>query len=212
MADGKLITFEGPDGSGKTTQVTGLTEWLRGRGYRVLTGREPGGTAIGDQVREVVHSLKNTGMDSRTEFLLYASSRAQLVAEIVRPALADGQIVLLDRFIDSTLAYQGYGRGLDLATLRLITNFATGGLIPELTIYLDVDAETALARRKASAERGAEWNRMDAQALEFYERVRAGYEQLIGAEPGRFVRVNAGRGAQDVRADVRAAVARVGLQ
>ncbi len=211
MANGKLITFEGPDGSGKTTQVTLLADWLRGRGYRVLTGREPGGTAIGDQVREVVHSLKNTGMDPRTEFLLYASSRAQLVAEIVRPALAEGQIVLLDRFIDSTFAYQGYGRGLDLAMLKLITNFATGGFVPDLTIYLDVDAETALARRKAGAARGAEWNRMDAEALEFYERVRAGYEQLISAEPDRFARVNAVRGAQDVQGDVLAAVAWVGL-
>lgn len=201
-----FISFEGPDGGGKSTQIRLLADYLTTQGRIVTATREPGGTPIGDQAREIVHSLKNTGMDARTEFLLYAASRSQLVSEVIRPALARGHIVLVDRYIDSTFAYQGYGRGLNLDTLRLITGFATGGLLPDLTIYLDIDPGVALERRQQAATGGEEWNRMDAQTLDFYQRVRAGYEQLIAADPGRWVCVD---GAQDVAAvqeSIRAAV------
>ena len=188
-----FITFEGPDGCGKTTQTTLLASYLSQQGYRVLHTREPGGTRIGEQIREIVHNPENPEMVDRAEMLLYAASRAQLVDEVIRPALAAGQIVLADRYADSTYAYQGYGRGLDLDLLRTITAFATARLRPDLTIYLDIDPETGLRRRQA--DQGAEWNRLDAATLEFHERVREGYRRLIEAEPERWVVVD---GRQDV--------------
>ena len=188
-----FITFEGPDGCGKTTQTALLESYLSQQGYRVLHTREPGGTRIGEQIREIVHNPENPEMVDRAEMLLYAASRAQLVDEVIRPALAAGQIVLADRYADSTYAYQGYGRGLDLDLLRTITAFATARLRPDLTIYLDIDPETGLRRRQA--DQGAEWNRLDAATLEFHERVREGYRRLIEAEPERWVVVD---GRQDV--------------
>ena len=188
-----FITFEGPDGCGKTTQTTLLASYLSQQGYRVLHTREPGGTRIGEQIREIVHNPENPEMVDRAEMLLYAASRAQLVDEVIRPALAAGQIVLADRYADSTYAYQGYGRGLDLDLLRTITAFATARLRPDLTIYLDIDPETGLRRRQA--DQGAEGNRLDAATLEFHERVREGYRRLIEAEPERWVVVD---GRQDV--------------
>ena len=145
---GVFITFEGPEGSGKTTQIRLLTARLEAAGYDVLTTREPGGTPIGDQIRAVVHNVANTEMVAEAEILLYSASRAQLVGELIRPALAQGQVVLSDRYADSTTAYQGYGRGLDLAALRQITVFATGGLTPDLTIYLDCSVEEGLKRKQ----------------------------------------------------------------
>ncbi|MCK4450849.1 MAG: dTMP kinase, partial [Anaerolineae bacterium] len=136
-----FITLEGPDGSGKTTQIRLLAEWLREQDYEVVLTREPGGTDIGDQIRVVLHDPRNTAMDARTEILLYSASRAQHVAQRIRPALAAGKIVISDRYADSTLAYQGYGRGLNLETLRTITAFATGGLMPDLTLYLDITSQ-----------------------------------------------------------------------
>jgi dTMP kinase len=146
-----FITFEGPDGSGKSTQVRLLVDHLCRQGFPVFQTREPGGTVIGDQIRAVLHDLKNAGMHAHTEILLYAASRAQLVAQEIRPRLAAGEIVICDRYADSTLAYQGYGRGLDLDTLRVILRFATGGLQPDLTLYLDIPAEEGL--NAASVER-----------------------------------------------------------
>ncbi len=185
---GIFITFEGPEGSGKSTQIRLLAERLTARGLNVIALREPGGTAIGDQIRDVLHDMKNQEMDPRTELLLYSASRAQIVAQVIRPHLAAGGIVICDRYADSTMAYQGYGHGLDLDTLRLITEFATAGLKPDLTIYLDIDAEQGLARRNASGE---EWNRMDALHLDFHQRVQAGYQALIAADPERWVKIKA---------------------
>lgn len=190
-----FITFEGPDGSGKSTQIPLLVDALRAEGRTVFATREPGGTPIGDQIRQVLHDLKNAEMDAHTEILLYAASRAQLVAQEIRPRLARGEIVICDRYADSTLAYQGYGRGLDLDTLRRILTFATGGLKPNLTIYLDLPAEDGLARREQASHQGAEWNRLDAEGLAFHRRVREGYQALIAAEPGRWANVC---GADDV--------------
>ena len=195
-----FITLEGPEGSGKTTQARLLAAWLRDQGYQVTLTREPGGTDIGDQIRAVVHDPENRAIDARTEFLLYSASRAQHVAQRVRPALAAGEIVVSDRYADSTLAYQGYGRGLDLEALRRITGFATGGLTPDLTLYLDIPAEDGLQRRQLGE---GEWNRLDAEALGFHQRVRAGYLELVKREPRRWVVIHADRSVEEVQAEIR---------
>ena len=202
-----FITFEGPDGSGKTTQAQLLYEYLQERGYPVFLTREPGGTGIGDQIREVLHSLENTEMLPQTEILLYSASRAQLVGQIIRPHLARGEIVLCDRYADSTLAYQGYGHGLDLQILQVITSFATGGLKPDLTIYLDIDVEEGLRRKLAAHQTGeAEWNRMDQQELAFHRQVRGGYLQMVAAEPERWVVIEAAQPADAAQRAIRAEV------
>jgi dTMP kinase len=195
-----FITFEGPEGSGKSTQIRLLAAYLQERGRTVITTREPGGTAIGDQIRACLHDVNNTAMIAAAEILLYSASRAQLVAELIRPALAAGQIVLCDRYADSTMAYQGYGRGLDKNDLAQITQFATGGLQPDLTFLLDIEIERGLQRR---LENGQEMNRMDRQTAAFYERVRQGYCQLAAAAPGRWVIVDGDRPVADIQADLR---------
>jgi dTMP kinase len=194
-----FITLEGSDGSGKTTQAQRLIGVLQARGYSVYHTREPGGTPIGDQIRAVLHSLENTAMHPQAEVLLYAASRAQLVAQVIRPRLAAGDLVLCDRYVDSTLAYQGYGHGLDLAQLHHIQTFATGGLKPDLTLYFDMAVEAALERRKHA---NAEWNRMDSQALDFYRRVRAGYLALVAAEPQRWITVDAAQAPEAVHQEI----------
>jgi dTMP kinase len=200
-----FITFEGPDGSGKTTQLQLLVRWLHEREREVVLTREPGGTAIGEQIRTVLHDPDNKAMDSRTEILLYAADRAQHVAQMIRPALANDKIVISDRYVDSTLAYQGYGREMDLARLRTITDFATGGLKPDLTFYLDILPEEGLQRRQLGGE---EWNRMDAEALAFHRRVRAGYLALVEADQGRWEVIDADRPVEDVQAEIRSVVAK----
>ncbi|MBN1890174.1 MAG: dTMP kinase [Thermoflexales bacterium] len=199
-----FITFEGPDGSGKSTQIHLLAEFLRGQGYDVLTTREPGGTPIGEQIRDVLHSLHNKAMSPRAEILLYCASRAQLVEQLIRPHLATGGVVLCDRYADSTLAYQGYGHGLPLLTLRMILGFATGGLRPDVTIYLDVESDEGLQRRKAS---GDEWNRMDEQSLDFHRRVRLGYLALAHDQPQRWRVLDGARPVDLIAEDIRAIVA-----
>ncbi|HHS96579.1 MAG TPA: dTMP kinase [Chloroflexi bacterium] len=198
-----LITFEGPEGSGKTTQARLLAEHLREKGYGVVLTREPGGTPIGDQIRRILHDPDNVGMYAWAEVFLYTASRAQLVAEVIRPALAAGKLVICDRFYDSTLAYQGYGRGLDLKTLWQITRIATGGLVPDLTLYLDIQPDEGLTRRLLG---GGEWNRMDQEALAFHRRVRAGYLELAGMEPERWVVIDGARSIQDVQQEIVAVV------
>lgn len=194
-----FITFEGPDGSGKSTQIRLLAEQLTAAGHNLLVTREPGGTEIGEQIRHVLHDLKNKAMQPRAELLLYSAARAQLVGEKIKPHLATGGIVLSDRFYDSTLAYQGYGHGLDLDALRQITTFATQRLRPDLTLLFDIDAEMGLQRRKHNA---SEWNRLDDYALAFHERVRAGYGELMRLEPGRWVRLDAAQPVEALAAAV----------
>ncbi|MGH2538546.1 MAG: dTMP kinase [Candidatus Promineifilaceae bacterium] len=195
-----FITFEGSEGSGKTTQIALLADFLRGRGCGVLTTREPGGTEIGEQVRAVLHDVHNRSLTPTAEVLLYFASRAQLVEELIRPALAAGQFVVCDRYADSSLAYQGYGRGLDLDDLRQLARIATGGLQPDLTLLLDVESGAGLARRSSA---GAEMNRMDLQAAVFYERVRQGYHALAAAEPARWRIINANRPLEEIQANIR---------
>jgi dTMP kinase len=187
-----FITFEGPDGAGKSTQIDLVARHLRQLGYEVFYTREPGGTAIGDQIREILHDVNNTEMTARAEILLYSASRAQLVQEVILPRLAQGQVVLCDRYADSTYAYQGYGRQLDFDSLRLITRFATQALQPDLTIFLDLEVEEGLRRKSAASATGqGEWNRMDQLELAFHQRVRAGYLEMAAAEPERWLVVDA---------------------
>ena len=197
-----FITLEGPEGSGKTSQLPRLADFLREQGYDLITTREPGGTEIGDQIRKVLFDLDNKGMNPRSEILLFQASRAQLVDEVIRPALKDSKIVLCDRYADSTLAYQGYGHGVNMDTLREIVTFATGGLKPDLTVFLNVNVEEGLNRRN----KGGDWNRLDDYDQDFHRRVYDGYQQLIAAEPGRWVVVNASQPAEAVAADLQKVV------
>jgi dTMP kinase len=194
-----FITFEGPDGSGKTSQIAPLVQYLQKEGYSVLITREPGGTQIGDQVRTILFDLENVAMHPRTETLLFLASRAQLVEEVIRPHLQKDGIVLSDRFADSTLAYQGYGHGNDLEQLRCLLEFATGGLRPDLTLLFDIEVETGLRRR----EKGGDWNRLDAYDLAFHQHVRAGYHRLAAEKPDRWITINAEQPPELVQAAVR---------
>ena len=195
-----FITLEGPEGSGKSTQALMLAQFLSDNGFSVVTTREPGGTSIGYQIRGVLHDVANEEMESETEFLLYSASRAQLVREVIRPALLESKVVLCDRYADSSIAYQGYGRGLDLETLLAVTEFATGGLVPDLTLLLDIDVEQGLSRRIDGDE---EMNRLDLQEIAFHQRVRDGYHQLAAAGPERWVLVDAGRRPEEIQRDLR---------
>lgn len=198
---GLFITFEGPEGSGKTTQTALLKEALQRLGYRIVCTREPGGTRIGEQIRAILHDQANTELVPETEILLYSAARAQHVAEVIRPALSAGEIVISDRYAESTYAYQGYGRGLNLAALDQITRFATGDLQPDLVIYLDLDVNKGLDRkRKDRAEGKGEWNRMDDQSLAFYRRVRDGYLAMAEQEPHRWLVINAEQPVNEIHA------------
>jgi dTMP kinase len=198
-----FISLEGPDGSGKSMQIPQLAEFVRQQGYEVLTTREPGGTDIGDQIRQVIMKMGNTSMHPRTEILLFCSARAQIVEEVLRPALARGVVVISDRYADSTMAYQGYGHGVDLDELRRLLNFTTGGLKPDLTLLVDVDSEVGLRRRQAS---GGEWNRLDAYALEFHKRVREGYHRLASQEPERWRVIDGSQTPEMVQSELRRVV------
>jgi len=198
-----FITLEGPEGCGKTSQMPLLVKYLRQQGYDVLATREPGGTSISEQIRAVLGRLENTEMHSRTEILLFQASRAQLVEQVIRPHLTKGGMVVCDRYADSTLAYQGFGRQQDMAALRALVDFATGGLKPDLTLLLDIDVEMGLRRRR----KGGEWNRLDALDLAFYQRVRQGYQSLAREEPERWVTIDASQSFKQVQTDLRQAVA-----
>ena len=193
-----FITLEGPEGSGKSTQIKRLAKRLEALGYPVVTTREPGGTPISDQIRHVLVRMENKELHPRTEILLFLAARAQLVEQVIKPALLDGKIILCDRYGDSTLAYQGYGHGLDLDQLRQMLDFATDHLKPDLTILLDLDVKIGLMRKKAEDE----WNRLDAYEVLFHERVREGYLTLAHEEPERWRIVDASQGIDAVQEDL----------
>ena len=194
-----FITLEGPEGSGKTSHIPPLVEYLRAKGHIVFPTREPGGTSIGEQIREVIHDLKNEEMHPRTETLLYQAARAQIVEQVFKPRLAAGEIVISDRYYDSTIAYQGYGHQQDLKQIRALVKYATGGLTPDLTVLLDVEIEEGLRRKKKDNE----WNRLDAYTVEFHQRVRAGYLEMVKQESDRWVVVDAGRDWESVQEELR---------
>ena len=201
---GRFITIEGPDGSGKTTQVERLAERLRAAGYEVLITREPGGTRLGEQLREILLA-RHGGVeptDALTDAFLFEAARRQLVRQVIRPALADGLIVVCGRYSDSTFAYQGFGAGVPLETLRELDAAATDGLRPDLTILLDLPVEDGLARKGPD-----DTTRFEAELdLAFHRRVRAGFLELAGEEPDRFLIVDATQSADAVAAEVMTAV------
>ncbi|MFJ7729869.1 dTMP kinase [Neobacillus sp. NPDC097160] len=185
MSSGTFITFEGPDGAGKTTIINMVAKQFAD----ALLTREPGGIDIAEQIRSVILDKGNTAMDSRTEALLYAAARRQHLIEKVKPALDNGRVVLCDRFVDSSLAYQGYARGLGMDEVYTINQFAIEDFMPELTIYFDIEPELGLKR--INKNKGREINRLDLEDLEFHQRVREGYHLLVERFPNRIVRIDA---------------------
>ena len=189
MKQGMFITFEGPEGAGKTTVLNKLSVVLQEQGHKVLQTREPGGISISEQIREVLLNKDNVSMDERTEALLYAAARRQHLVEKVLPALEEGYMVLCDRFIDSSLAYQGYARGLGVESVYQINRFAIGETMPNLTLYFDIDPKEGLARIQSNKDR--EVNRLDMEKLSFHEKVREGYLMLVDRFPERIKVVDA---------------------
>lgn len=210
---GHFITFEGPEGAGKTTQVQKMAEIFRAAGREVIVTREPGGTEISTQIRRILLAAENKAMTSRTELLLYAADRAQHVDEKIRPALERGAVVLCDRYVDSTIAYQGFGRGLDLELIRELCRIATAGLMPVLTVLVDLPPEVGMARAVArgSADTGGEKDRIEAEAMDFHHRVREGFLSLAGEEPARVQIVNGDQTIEEIHGDIRAMMVRQGI-
>ncbi|WP_336776700.1 dTMP kinase [Paenibacillus sp. MMO-58] len=200
MNKGIFITIEGGEGAGKTTLIEQLAHTMQQRGKNVITTREPGGIPIAEQIRSVILDRNHTEMDARTEALLYAASRRQHLVEKVMPALAGGQIVICDRFVDSSLAYQGHARGLGMEEVWSINRFAVDGAMPQLTIYMDIDPEVGLARIRSAGER--EVNRLDLESLAFHRLVREGYQKLLKQFPERIVQVDAGKAANAVLEEI----------
>lgn len=198
---GLFITLEGGEGSGKTTMLELLSSLLKEQGIPCLTTREPGGIVIAEKIREVILAPEHTAMDARTEALLYAAARRQHLAEKVEPALDEGTIVLCDRFIDSSLAYQGYARGLGIDEVLAINSFATGGRFPDLTFYMDIQPEEGLAR--IAAGEGREVNRLDLESLEFHHKVREGYRIAAQMYPQRIITIDASRTLQEVSEEMK---------
>ena len=199
MSEGLFITLEGGDGVGKSTQAALLEEWLTGRGRTVVRTREPGGTDAGVEIREIV--LHHRGdIAPRAEALLYAADRAHHIATVVRPALARGDVVVQDRYIDSSVAYQGAGRVLDAQQIRDLSLWAAEGLLPHLTILLDLDEDTARTRLDSARTR---YDRLEAERSDFHARVRAGYLELAAQEPDRFLVVDASRPVAEIAAEIR---------
>ncbi|MEK3856813.1 dTMP kinase [Cytobacillus sp. FSL H8-0458] len=196
MKKGKFITVEGPEGAGKTTIIDMLASNLAEEGYQVLQTREPGGIEIAEQIRSVILDKKNTKMDPRTEALLYAAARRQHLAEKVKPALDEGYIILCDRFIDSSLAYQGYARGLGIEEVYSINSFAIEGMMPELTLYFDIEPEAGLER--INQHKGREVNRLDLEKLDFHHKVREGYLKLMELYPERIFKIDASKPLEEV--------------
>ena len=199
MAAGRFITFEGGEGCGKSTQIRLLAERLRAAGKEVLLTREPGGTALAEKIRSLVREESDDPPNSRAETLLFIASRAQVVENVIRPALASGTWVLCDRFADSTFAYQGYGRGLDLEELKRINSFATGGLEPDRTILLNVSPEVSAERMRArEAATNTDADRMEKAGDSFHYRLRQGFLELAAAEPDRFAVIQADGSVEEV--------------
>lgn len=197
---GIFITFEGVDGCGKSTQMRFLDEYLRGRGYDTLVTREPGGCQISEQIRGVLLDVNNTGMCDRTEALLYAAARAQHTEQVIKPSLAADKIVLCDRFTDSSLAYQGIGRGLGAGNILAINNFATGGLVPDKTFFLDFPPDLAFKRMNEKKKH----DRLELQKEDFYKRLYDGFLELAQAQPDRIIIIDARGEKSKTRERIRA--------
>lgn len=191
---GIFITMEGPDGAGKSTQIDLLKKYLEDKGYNILLTRDPGGNDISEAIREIILNKDFTEMGYMTELLLYASARAQLVKENIKPALEAGTAVIADRFVDSSAVYQGIGRGLGIDTVYKVNEFALQGIMPDMTILMDLDAEVGLARKKNQAE----LDRMERESIDFHKKVVAGYRELADRYPERILKVDAALQVQEI--------------
>jgi len=198
MKPGKFITCEGTDGSGKSTQIELLLEYLKSRGVDAVLTREPGGTPISEKIRSIILDTENVNMSDMTELLLYAASRAQVVSEIIRPALMQGKTVICDRFIDSSYVYQGYARGLGLEIIDSVNKAAIDGLMPDLTLFFDINPEVALKRRMEVT--GAD--RIEKERMEFHMKVYNGYKELARNNPQRIKVVESSRSVEEIALDV----------
>lgn len=200
MKNGKFITFEGPEGAGKTTIIELLKNHFQKTGFEAVFTREPGGIHIAEKIREVILNKDHTNMDGRTEALLYAAARRQHLVEKVIPALQEGKTVICDRFIDSSLAYQGYARGLGIDEVYSINEFAINGCFPDLTIYFNIEPEVGLKRIEANSNR--EKNRLDLEGLAFHRKVQEGYKEVVEKFQDRIISINANNPKEDVLKDV----------
>lgn len=198
---GKFITFEGIDGSGKSTQLRMLAGGLRERGVDLIMSQEPGGTPLGRRLRDAFLETEEN-VAPMAELLLFAADRAQHVEFLIKPALANGRVVISDRYADATFAYQGAGRGFDEKTVNKVIKLATGGLKPELTLFFDIPVTTALSRMSSRGESGERSNRMDFETVEFYERVRDSYLGIARREPKRFIVLDASGSVEEIHRQV----------
>lgn len=194
MENGKFITFEGTDGSGKTTQIKLLEEYLKDKGYEVVLSREPGGTKVSELIRDLILDPANTEIVPLTEMILYAASRAQHVAQVIMPSIEAGKIVICDRFVDSSYAYQGCGRGLDLRLIADVNRVAIDGISPDITFFLDIDPETAIKRRINAT--GAD--RIEQEKLDFHKRVYEGYKKMSLLFPDRIMTIDAEKPIEEI--------------
>ena len=201
MKRGIFISIEGPDGSGKSTQIENIKKFFAERSKETIFTREPGGTAIGERIREILLDKNCSEMDYMTEAMLYAASRAQHVAQVIKPALTEGKVVVCDRFVDSSIAYQGYGRKLGDA-VRIINEYAVGGCMPDVTFLLKVDPETGQDRVQTRATSGQAEDRLDAEKVAFHEEVYKGYLALEEYFSDRIVGIDASRGIDEIREDI----------
>jgi len=200
LKKGFFITFEGNDGSGKSTQIKFLSDYLKKKGMEVTIVREPGGTPIGEKIRDLLLDKENKEMCAVTEMLLYAASRAQLVHSVIGPDIEAGKVVICDRFVDSSYAYQGMGRGLGIKTVSTVNSFAIGKYMPDLTFFMDIDADTAMSRRNSSGE---EADRIESEKMEFHRNVYEGYNTLVSLYPDRIKRIDTRRCPEEVFVSIR---------
>ena len=199
MKKGLLITIEGMDGSGKTTQINMIRDYISEKGYNVILAREPGGTKISEKIRDIILDPANATMAATTEMLLYASARAQLVAEIIKPAIENGSVVVCDRFIDSSIAYQGFGRGIDINTIMDVNMAAMDGMMPNITFFIDISPEVALKRRMASSTA----DRIEQERMEFHMKAYEGYKRLANLYPERIKTIDGNRTVEEISQEIR---------
>jgi dTMP kinase len=192
---GLLISLEGPDGCGKSTQIAFIKEYYESKGKEVLVAREPGGTVISEKIRDILLDASNANMDYRCEMFLYAAARAQLVGEVIKPALNAGKVVIMDRFVDSSAVYQGIARGLGVDTVYEVNDIGLDGVLIDLTIHLDLPAEVGLSRKKSQHE----LDRMEQEGLDFHEKVAKGYRDLAAMHPERIVTIDATKSPEEIR-------------
>jgi len=199
MKKGLLITIEGMDGSGKTTQINMIRDYISEKGYNVVLVREPGSTKISEKIRDIILDPANGTMAATTEMLLYASARAQLVAEVIKPAIENGSVVVCDRFIDSSIAYQGFGRGIDINTIMDVNMAAMDGMMPNITFFIDISPEVALKRRMASSTA----DRIEQERMEFHMKAYEGYKRLANLYPERIKTIDGNRTVEEISQEIR---------